>query len=342
MIIEPFSFRIHQRSVEVAHQRLEEYQRALRIRYNMSTRSLMPAVVPLGLVPPSLHRAQPEHLPAPPHLPTSSAVPAYIYNRPHISVEDATRDSDVLASLPRLASSVSNGSKLLSDESVSIAFRNQRPDVAARLTDSIMERVTEHLPERLKPSSVPGEHLPHKLFPTHHSTSVPLQPTSDPIRVIGPSISDSVPLDPGLQSQERRSTEEIMEKQRRELREVQRRLLEQREAVALQQMLQEEERRRQEEQRQSQQVEMEQMRRQKETLQALIDADQVSGRTAAVAKYTVGSFALEQQYEQMLRCFGSYGQHGKKQTFLMYFLTYSQFQTLPVTRRDQRTSVRNV
>ncbi|XP_072248142.1 uncharacterized protein cep295 [Leuresthes tenuis] len=263
--------RIHQRSVEVAHQRLEEYQRALRIRYNMSTRSQMPAIVPLGLVPPSLHSAQSEHLPAPP-LPASSAVPAYIHNRTHVSVEDATRDSDVLASLSRVASSVSNSSRVLSDESVSNPFRNQRPDVAARLTDRVMERVTEHLPERLKPSSVPGEHLPHKLFPTHHSTSVPLQPTSDPIRVIGPSVSDSVPLDPGMQSPS--STGEIMEKQRRELREVQRRLLEQREAVALQRKLQEEERRRQEEQRQSQEVEMEQMRRQKETLQALIDTDQ--------------------------------------------------------------------
>ncbi|KAM4566337.1 uncharacterized protein cep295 isoform 2-T2 [Odontesthes bonariensis] len=275
--------RIHQRSVEVAHQRLEEYQRALRMRYNMSTRSQIPAAVPPGLVPPFLHRAQSEHRPAPPQLPTPSAVPAYINSRPQISVEDATRDSDVLASLRRLASSLSNGSKLLSDESVSIPSRNQRPDVTARLTDGIMERVTEHLPERLRPSSVPEEHPPHKLFPTHHSTSVSLQPTSDSIRVIGPSISDSVPLDPGLQSGSLSSTEKLMEKQRRELREAQRRLLEQREAVALQQKLQEEERRRQEQQRQSQEVEMEQMRRQKETLQALIDTDQPVSDTPSEA-----------------------------------------------------------
>lgn len=67
--------------------------------------------------------------------------------------------------------------------------------------------------------------------------------------------------------------EDNMERQRQELQEAQRRVLEQREALMLQQRQREEERRRQD-------LEMVQMRRQKETLQALINTDaQVSERT---------------------------------------------------------------
>ncbi|XP_039646701.1 centrosomal protein of 295 kDa isoform X2 [Perca fluviatilis] len=375
--------RIHKRSVEVARQRLEEYQRALRIRHNMSATSLLSAVVPSVPIRPRLHSAQSVHLPAPLQLPTSPAVQEYTHTKSQTSVEVPTRESDMLASPSRLPSSpVSVGSKSLPDEVESIASsqRNQRPDVTALLTDNIMERVTEHLKERLRPSSEP---LPYKLFPTHRSTGIPLQPTSEPIHAISPSVTDGATLVPGhaavmpgtllhgslwtgslnsrenddmerqrrelqdvqrrvleqrqqeeerqgrelqdvqrrvleqrqqeeerqrrelqdvqrrvleqrqqeeerqrreLQDVQRRVLEqrEIMalqqrqqeeERQRRELQDVQRRVLERREAIALQQRQQEEERQRQEEQRQRQEVEMEQIRRQKETLQALIHTD---------------------------------------------------------------------
>ncbi|TDH15402.1 hypothetical protein EPR50_G00030590 [Perca flavescens] len=309
--------RIHQRSVEVARQRLEEHQRALRIRHNMSATSLLSAVVPSVPIRPRLHSAQSVHLPAPLQLPTSPAVQEYTHTKSQTSVEVPTRESDTLASPSRLPSSpVSVGSKSLPDEVESIASSqsNQRPDVTAWLTDNIMERVTEHLKERLRPSS---ESLPYNLFPTHRSTGIPLQPTSEPIRAISPNVTDGATLVPGhapvmpgtllhgslwtgsLNSREnddmerqRRELQDVQrrllerresmalqqrqqeeERQRRELQDVQRRLLERRESMALQQRQQEEERQRQEEQRQRQEVEMEQIRRQKETLQALIPTD---------------------------------------------------------------------
>ncbi|XP_037828945.1 centrosomal protein of 295 kDa isoform X3 [Kryptolebias marmoratus] len=245
--------RVHQRSVEVARQRLEEYQQALQIRHNMTTRSMLPVVRPPSIIP--LHSTQSDHLPAPPQLPTTPAVPPFIQDEAQISEEVVRRHSEALASPPRPAFSVSSGSKLLSG--VSDTLRLQRPNVNAYLTDNIMKRVTEHLPERLRPSSVSEEQLPHGLLSTHESTGS--QSSSDPLRAVSPGFP---PLDPGLVS-----GEEDMERQRRELLEAQRRVMEQREAVMQQQRLQEDERRRKE-------VEMEQMRRQKETLQALIDTDE--------------------------------------------------------------------
>ncbi|XP_044058281.1 centrosomal protein of 295 kDa isoform X2 [Siniperca chuatsi] len=273
--------RIHQRSVEVARQRLEEYQRALQIRYNMTATSLLPAVVPPGLIHPALHSAQSVHLPTPLQPHTTRPVPAYIHAKPQTSVEIPTREFDMFASPPRLVcSGLRVDSKLLPDEveSISNSSRNQRPSATAWLTDKIMERVTEHLPERARPSSVTTEPLPYKLFTTHHSTSIPVQPTSDPTQAISQSLTHDAPLVPGhaavkpgswpngsLQTGSLSSREDDMERQRQELQEVQRRVLEQREAVVLQQ--------RQQEERQRQEVEMEQMRRQKETLQALIHTD---------------------------------------------------------------------
>ncbi|XP_071351833.1 centrosomal protein of 295 kDa isoform X2 [Trachinotus anak] len=281
--------RIHQRSVEVARQRLEEYQRALRIRYNMTSTLMLPAVVPPGLSHPPLQSTQSVHPPAPVQFPTTPAVPACLHSKPQTSVEVPTRESDMLASPPHLpGSSWSVGSKLLPDEVESNlnSPRNQRPDTTAWLTDDIMERVTQHLPERVRPSSLPTEPLPYSVSTSHHSATIQLHPTSDPIRAINPSIRDDAPLVSGhaavkprtlshgsLQTRSLSSRGDDMERQRQELQEVQRRVLEQREAVVLQQKQQEEERQRQEEQRRRQEVEMEQMRRQKETLQALIHTD---------------------------------------------------------------------
>ncbi|XP_069389921.1 centrosomal protein of 295 kDa isoform X2 [Paralichthys olivaceus] len=250
--------RIHQRSVEVARQRLEEYQRALRIRYSMTSPSLLSAVVPPGHPP--LHSTQPLHLPAP--RPTTPAVPSFIHDKPQTSKEVPTRESDIPASPPRLPGpSLSAGSKLLPDEveSSSNRSRYQRPGVSSWLTDNIMERVTEHLPQRVRPSSLSTEPPPHKLFTTHPSTNVPLQRSSDPIQATSPSISDDATLVPGhaevqpgivlkgsLQTGPLSARRDDKERQRRELQEFQRRVHEQREVVELHQRQQEEERRRRE------------------------------------------------------------------------------------------------
>ncbi|XP_035477657.2 uncharacterized protein cep295 isoform X2 [Scophthalmus maximus] len=264
--------RIHHRSVEVARQRLEEYQRALRIRYNGSPTSLLPAVIPPDFRQPSL--------PTPLLLPTIPAVPSYIHAKPQTFMDVPTRESAMPASPPHLpGSSLRAGTKLLPDEVESSlnGFRTQRADVPAWLTDGIMERVTEHLPERVRPCSLTTEPLPRKLFTTHHPPTIPLRPSSDPLQAVTPSLTDSPPPVPGHAAvnmaillhapvQMDSSRGEEVERQRRELLEVQRRVLEQRDAVALQQRQREEERQRRE-------VELEQMRQQKETLQALIHTD---------------------------------------------------------------------
>ncbi|KAM7398864.1 hypothetical protein PAMP_018173 [Pampus punctatissimus] len=265
--------RVHRRSVEVARQRLEEYQRALRIRYNMSATSMLRAVMPPGLIYPPLHNAQCVHFPTPLQLSRTPAVPAHIPAKLQTPVEVPPRESDTMAAPPHLpGSSFSVDSRLQPEEveSISNSSRNQIQDATARMTDSIMEKVTEHLPERLRPSSVTMQPLPYKMF------SSPLQPTSDPIRAVSPSVAGGARLGPGQarvqpetlrhgSMQTGRQRGDDMESQRRELQEVQRQVLEQREVAALQQ--------RQEEQLQRQEVEMEQMRRQKEALEALIDAD---------------------------------------------------------------------
>ncbi|XP_070826236.1 uncharacterized protein cep295 [Chaetodon trifascialis] len=265
--------RLHQRSVEVARQRLAEYQRALQIRYGMTATSFLPAIMPAGLIQPPLHSTGSAHPPTALPLSTPPAVPAYIQATPQTSMEVPPRESDMLAAPPRLS-----GSRLLLNEleSVSNSHRNQRLDVSALLTDNIMERVTEHLPERVRPFLKP------------HSTSIPLQPASDPIQAVSPGTTDGAPLVPGqaevklgtlphgsLLTGSLSSREGDMERQRRELQEVQRRLLEQREAVVLQQRRQEE--------RQRQEEEMEKMRRQKETLQTLIHADEPVPEAASEA-----------------------------------------------------------
>uniref|UniRef100_A0A1A7YQM1 Uncharacterized protein n=1 Tax=Iconisemion striatum TaxID=60296 RepID=A0A1A7YQM1_9TELE len=242
--------RVHQRSVEVARQRLEEYQRALQIRHNMSSRSFFP-----GVIQPPLRGFNP---PAPLHLHATPAGPPNAQDQTQIFTNFAERDSEMSSSPPRPASS---SSKFLLDESASNTLKMQRSDVSDQLTDSIMKRVTEHLPERLRPSPVSKE----QLFTAHDSTSS--QSTSDQVRVSSPSVSSGAPLDPGLQPVSLFSREDGMERQKRELQEAQRRVVKQREAVVQQQRLQEEERRRM-------MVEMEQVRRQKETLQALIKTDE--------------------------------------------------------------------
>ncbi|XP_013871349.1 uncharacterized protein cep295 isoform X2 [Austrofundulus limnaeus] len=222
--------RVHQRSVEVARQRLEEYQRALQIRHHMPTRS------PLSLSGPPTFRTQPD---VPLQLLTAPAGPPFIHTEAQTSEEFSVRGSE--ASCPASRSSVS--SRTPSDESA-------RLDVNTQLTDDIMKRVTEHLPERLRPPSVSEEQPPHK--PPSRHKSISSQPTSDRLRAVGRSEGP----DP-------ESGEEGTQRQRRQ--EAQRQAKEQREA-RLQQV-----------ERQRNEVELEQMRRQKEALQALIDTDEQHG-----------------------------------------------------------------
>ncbi|XP_030253003.1 centrosomal protein of 295 kDa isoform X2 [Sparus aurata] len=282
--------RVHQRSVEVARQRLDEYQRALQIRYNMTATKMPlavvppavvppavvppavvppavvppavvpPAVVPPGLFHPPLQNTRPVHLPAPLPLFTPPSVPAYIHPKPQPFVEVPTRESDISASPPHLPSSslrVCSRLQGAEAESVSDSLRNQRPDVSAWLTENIMERVTGHLPDRVRPSSATKE--PHKPIMTHHSASIPLQPATDPVRVFSSSITDTTPLvqsravirpatspHDSLYAASLNPRDDDMERQRWELQEVQRRVMEQREAMVLQQRQQEEERQRQE------------------------------------------------------------------------------------------------
>ncbi|XP_014893886.1 centrosomal protein of 295 kDa isoform X2 [Poecilia latipinna] len=95
--------RIHQRSVEVARQRLEEYQRALRIRHNLTAAALLrPPVHPAFLAAPSDSR------PATPSEPSDVSLPAF---------------------------SSSADSSVPSDPSVTNWFSSLRPD-AAPLADS--------------------------------------------------------------------------------------------------------------------------------------------------------------------------------------------------------------
>ncbi|XP_056297464.1 uncharacterized protein cep295 isoform X2 [Pseudoliparis swirei] len=271
--------RIHQKSVEVARHHLEEYQRALQIRYNLTATSSEPA----GFVHPLLQDPRSSHLAAPPHFLTTPTATPCIQAKLQPPAELPPRQSDVSV-LPARLPSVSVGSKRSPlDEVGSFPSdsMNRGPDVSAWLTDNIMQRVTEHLPERVRPCSEPP---PHKRLPAQHSASFPSQPTSDPIQAVKSHITERVPVvergpvpHGSVRSRSpssRDDDDDDMESQRRELLEVQRRVLDQREAVALQQRRREEERQRREEQRRRQEAEMEQMRQQNEILQALIHTEE--------------------------------------------------------------------
>lgn len=264
--------------MEVARQRLAEYQRALQIRYNMAPLSL-PPVVPPNVVQPPLHRPPSVQLPPPLQLPTALVVPVNARDEPQIAVK-VTSESETLASLSNLPGfTLSSMLRPLHQmESVSSSTVNPRGGVTSWLTDSIMERVTQHLSERIRPASVTKETPLEKPCTTHHASSILPQP--DPIQAFTPGTTDRTPVPSGhaavnkdtppqelLQTEDPNSTEATLERQRRELQEAKRRASRQREALLLQQRLQEEE-------RQRQQAEMEQIRRQKQTLQALMDADE--------------------------------------------------------------------
>lgn len=270
--------------MEVARQRLEEYQRALQIRYNMEAMK----TVPPHLIHPPLHSTQ--SIRPPPTLPlsTTPAVPTPTSVQAKTSVQIPTREWEMSASPPHPPGpSLKVFSRLQSDEVDSIpgTSRSQRADDSAWLADSILESVTEHLPDRVRPSAVTREQLPYQPFTIYPSTSIPLQSTSDPIQAVTPHVTNSEPLVPAHEAAQSETlphvsvltgslmSKEDMETRKRELQETQRRMNEQREAMVVQQ-------RQLEETRQRKELEVEQMRKQKEMLLALIHTDaQVSEGT---------------------------------------------------------------
>lgn len=172
--------------------------------------------------------------------------------RPHSPMEMPTRAADRMSSPLRLPAASLTPDKELT---LSSSTHSQSLDDSASLADDIMERATKHLPERVRPSAFTREPpTPSKPAPAHQ----PLQ--SSPVLPldIGQS-SGSGGKDPTIAVDE-------VDARRRELREAQRRVTAQREAVLLQQGEQQEKLRRQ-------QAEMEQMRRQREALQALMQTN---------------------------------------------------------------------
>ncbi|XP_027855198.1 uncharacterized protein cep295 isoform X4 [Xiphophorus couchianus] len=216
--------RIHQRSVEVARQRLEEYQRALRIRHNLTATALLrPPVHPAFLAPPS------ESHPATPSVPSGVSLPAF--------------SSSAGSSVP----SITNRFNSLRPDAASLADSQSGKKIQKSeiLHNHIMERVAKHLPDRQRASPVAAG--PYEPDAAHGSAST--SATFDPMTL---------------------TSREADRRRRVRLQEAQRRVVEQRAALTLQKEQQEEERRRAEE-------ELQHMRRQKEALQALIDADRRSG-----------------------------------------------------------------
>lgn len=153
------------------------------------------------------------------------------------------------------------GSQILPGEleSSSRVSRVHGPELTACLSENIMEKVTEHLPERVKLTSPTIQTQPHKAFPA----TVPLHPhpPNDLSQGSGPSIrySPALPSDqstcimPG-------PTVDDMERCKSELQDIQRCVCEQSEVLQQRQPLRPD-------------LEMEQMRQQRETLQALINTD---------------------------------------------------------------------
>lgn len=262
----------------MARQRLEEYKRALQLRYNMAARTQRPP----QLIPQPLHTMQSTFPPAAVQHPITPAAPDHLNIRQQRPVEIPMRESDRLTSPPHpLGASSRLLARLMQDEEdlFSPSIYNQSPDTSAFLTEDIMERVTKHLPERVRPCTVTREPPPYKPTTTHRSISTQLQSAADVIQNTSQNVTDSEHMGLGGESpktvtsphssvltESSLSKEERMETQRDKLNEAQRREMEQREAELLQQ-------RENEEKRQRQEVEMEQMRQQRETLQALIHTD---------------------------------------------------------------------
>ncbi|XP_053728049.1 centrosomal protein of 295 kDa isoform X2 [Synchiropus splendidus] len=160
--------RVHQRSVEVARQRLQDYQRALQIRYSLS--AAPPAPCPefpeptqpsASLQAPTREGAAEAQLSLPhsvlPHLglpPTAAA------HRPSTSADVPTRDSPVPAlPLDMLDSAMRNLTRPLLDSN--------------QWSADVRQKVAQHLSGRLQPSKT---YFPQEVLTTNHlGTSPPHQ-----------------------------------------------------------------------------------------------------------------------------------------------------------------------
>lgn len=241
----------------MARQGLEEYKRTLQLRYNLTARSAAP--FPHPRMPPPAQPPPPHLIPLPPYpppsvpasvrLPVTSAEPYQEHVKPWSPVDIPKGAANRLASIPQPPATSLAPDRELSLSS-STHSHSQSPDDSASLADDIMERVTKHLPEAVRNLAI----TPSKPAPAHQLLMSTPIPQLDIDQISG--SEGKAPI----------TTEDEVEARRRELREAQRHVMAQREAVLQQQ-------REQQEKLQRQQEEMEQMRRQREALQALMQTN---------------------------------------------------------------------
>ncbi|XP_056466557.1 uncharacterized protein cep295 isoform X5 [Gadus chalcogrammus] len=228
--------RVHQRSVAVARQRLEQYQRALRIRHSAGIMPRPPAGPPAGLAPRpplglSAETAVPVATPpAPVPRPTERAMPASAPGEIPVLRSDAWRTPPPprrpdLRPAPSLTPDPTRFPRGSPEDDANGPPPARRAGLSAWLTDSIMERATGHLPESLR--------------------SPPAAPNPFTHRPLGTAESVTA----GVRQSSRLAGKGDVERQRFELLEACRRTQEQREEVAQQLREQEEAQRRREAER---------------------------------------------------------------------------------------------
>ncbi|CAJ1064788.1 centrosomal protein of 295 kDa isoform X2 [Xyrichtys novacula] len=214
--------RIHQRSVQVARQRLEEYQRALRIRHNMAATPMFLSLPPATLLQP----------------PTAPGVSPKIHVQPQTSAEVPVTESGTPSSPAHPTA------RFLSDEEEST---HQRRDVLKQLTDKMeMERRTKDLRERDGPPSVTSETLKPPHGPPPHLSGEDHQVCSPQMEVLR-SRDDEEQREEEEEERRCRRREEEEERRRREEEEERRRREEEEERRRREEEEEEERRRREEE-----------------------------------------------------------------------------------------------
>ena len=198
--------------MEVARQRLEQYQRALRIRHSTAIRPGPPTGPPANLDPgPPLNLSAKTAVPVAIHpalpRPTDRAVP------PMALREIPARESDAWRTPPpppphppgpgshpgtSLARDPNRFPQDSPEDNATGPPPGHRAGLSAWLTDSIMERATGHLPERLRsPPAAPNPFTHRPLRTTENVTTGVRQGSqldwraprlgTDPVRLLGPA-----------------------------------------------------------------------------------------------------------------------------------------------------------
>ncbi|CAL8333526.1 unnamed protein product [Boreogadus saida] len=273
--------RVHQRSVVVARQRLEQYQQALRIRHSAAVMPRPPAgPPPAGLVPrPPLVRLSAETAvpvatpPAPvprPTVPPSAPGEIQARRSDPWRTPPPSRCSD-LRPAPSLTPDPTRFAQDSPEDDANGPPPARRAGLSAWLTDSIMERATGHLPESLRSPPAAPNPFTHRPLGTAENVPAGVRPSSRldareprldtaPVPLLGPAAPQpgqasakppSFPRGrPVAQASLGPGTGDV-ERQRFELLEARRRTQEQREEVAqrLRELQQEEEQRRREAER---------------------------------------------------------------------------------------------